>query len=98
MRRRPPRPNAIDPASGFKVPLEDLERQWDGEMVAREFIDRERHPQDFLRGVPDRMALPYARPETPDRFYAETILFEDGIPVSLGNGTPLLSEGEIQTL
>jgi hypothetical protein len=62
-----PGPNAIDPASGFKVKLSALVRQWDGEMVDRRFVDR-RNPQDFVRGVPDRQDLPYARPETPDVF------------------------------
>lgn len=27
-----------------------------------------RHPQDFLRAVPDHQAVPWARPETPDVF------------------------------
>lgn len=101
MRRRIPThpgPNAIDPASGFKVKLSELSKQWDGELVAREFIDKERHPQDFVRGRADRMALPYARPETPDRFLAITLTFENGIPIILGSGQPLQTEGDLVTL
>jgi hypothetical protein len=58
-------PNAIDDATGFKVKLSSLRRQWDGAMVVNP--DR-RNPQDFVRGVPDRSDLPFARPESPDVF------------------------------
>lgn len=61
-------PNAICDASGFKVKLRDLVKQWDGAMVAQRFVDRCQHPQDFVKGVPDRSDLPFARPETPDVF------------------------------
>jgi hypothetical protein len=53
------------------VPLRNLVKQWDGEMVDRRFVDK-RNPQDFVRGVKDNSALPYARPEAPDTFIAET--------------------------
>jgi hypothetical protein len=101
MRRRrnqpPPTPRAIDPASGFKVPLSNLVRQWDGEMVDRRFVDK-RNPQDFVRGRADKMALPFARPEAPDRYMAQNILWEDGRPMTLENGAALLGEGEVVTL
>jgi hypothetical protein len=100
MRRRitHPGPNAIDPASGFKVKLDELRPQWDGELVAREFIDPERHPQDFVRGIADRMALPFSRPEAPDRFFAATLQFEDGQPILIAGNVPLQTEGDLQTL
>ncbi|KKW92682.1 hypothetical protein YP76_07040 [Sphingobium chungbukense] len=69
-------PNAICDASGFKVKLSALVRQWDGAMVDRRFVDR-RNPQDFVRGVPDRQDLPYARPEAPDQFIGGIIRPED---------------------
>lgn len=98
MKRRPlPEPQAIDPASGFKVPLSSLTKQWDGEMVDRRFIDR-RNPQDFVRGVKDNQALPFARPETPDRFMAETLQYEDGAPIYLGDDSLLTTEGEVVSL
>lgn len=101
MRRRSnhslPTPRAIDPASGFKVPLSNLVRQYDGEMVDRRFVDK-RNPQDFVRGRADRMALPFARPEAPDRFMAQNILWEDGRPIVLENGAPLMGEGEVVVL
>lgn len=98
MRRRsglPPTshgPVAIDPASGFKVPLENLVRQWDGEMVDRRFVDC-RNPQDYLRPRPDEQMLPYARPETPDVFAAFNILWEDLRPITSEVGVALFEEG-----
>lgn len=62
-----PGPNAICDWTGFKVKLRDLVRQWDGAMVKYDQCDK-RNPQDFVRGVPDKMALPYSRPEGPDVF------------------------------
>lgn len=92
-------PNAIDPASGFKVKLSDLHRQWDGEMIDRRFIDK-RNPQDFVRGVRDNMALPYSRPEPPDSFVALPLMWEDGSLMFSEDGQILLSEGinPIETL
>ena len=62
-----PEPQAVDPASGFKVPLRNLVRQWDNDLIDYRFVDK-RNPQDFVRGVRDDMSLPYARPEQPDVF------------------------------
>ncbi len=90
-------PVAIDPASGFKVALSDLVRQWDGEMVARAYVDK-RNPQDYVRGVPDNMALPYARPETPDVFIAGPILDQAGNPIIGQDGRVLLEQGVIPEL
>lgn len=71
-----PDANAICDASGFKVKLSALVRQWDGALVDRRFVDR-RNQQDFVRGVPDKQALPYSRPETPDSFLVGTVRPED---------------------
>lgn len=87
-----PVPQAIDPASGFKVPLSDLVRQWDGEMVAKAFVDK-RNPQDFVRGVKDVQALPYARPESPDSFVSGPIVWENGALMFTQNGNILITEG-----
>lgn len=65
--RGTPTPQAIDDKTGFKVPLHSLVKDWDGAMTTRSHIDG-RQPQDFVRGVPDRQDLPFARPESPDTF------------------------------
>lgn len=71
-----PEPVGICDASGFKFPLRDLVKQWDGARVARKFLDR-RNPQDFVRGVPDRQSLPFARPESPDVFIGAPVTPDD---------------------
>lgn len=98
-RRRDPErgPQAIDPASGFKVPLSELVRQYDGEMVARRFVDRQ-NPQDFVRAIPDKLSLPYARPEPPDQYLAQNILWEDGQYMTLESGGPIFEQGQVVSL
>lgn len=52
--------------SGFKYPLKELVRQWDGAMVHPKHLDR-RHPQELIRARTER-PLPYSRPEATDDF------------------------------
>jgi hypothetical protein len=61
------RPVGICDATGFKYPLSELVRQWDGAMVHWRFVDK-RNPQDFVRGRAERIAVPNARPEPADYF------------------------------
>ena len=44
-----------------------LTKRWDGLMVCSEDWET-RHPQDFVRGVADKIAPPYTRPEQADTF------------------------------
>ena len=55
--------NAMDDVSGLQHKAHELVMQWDGLMVAREDVE-ERHPQDFLRGVTDKIAVPWTRPDS----------------------------------
>lgn len=71
-----PGPNGICDFSGFKVKLKNMVKNWDGAMVDKRFVDK-RNPQDFVRGVPDRQDLPFARPESPDVFIEGIIRPED---------------------
>lgn len=87
-----PEAQAIDPASGFKVPHRELERQYDGEYVARRFLDK-RNPQDLIRPRPDRHMLPHPRPESEDTFLSAPILDEEGFPILGGDGLPIMTEG-----
>ncbi len=52
-----------DDRSGFRVLNTQMRRQWDNSWVFEKFWER-RQPQDFLRGIPDNMGVPYARPKT----------------------------------
>ena|SRR5437868_6772500 len=96
MRRRQfAEPQALDPASGFKVPYRNLVRQWDGEFVDRRFVDK-RNPQDSLKARPERPQLDHARPEPADMFLAENIMLEDGSgPIINADGSALMSEGPL---
>lgn len=88
-----PVPQAIDPASGFKVPLSNLAKQWDGQLIDTRFIDK-RNPQDFVRGIKDDQSLPYSRPESPDQFIADNIIWQDGTTIMTAqNGVALLAQG-----
>lgn len=60
---------AICDRCGFKMHLSDLRKEWTGLKVCSECYER-RHPQDFVRAVPDRMSVPEPRPEAADVFLA----------------------------
>jgi hypothetical protein len=45
----------------------DLQKRWDGVMVCSGDWEP-RQPQDFVRGVADKQAPPWARPEASDKF------------------------------
>lgn len=50
---------------GFDHLNTDLRLEWTGLRVCRECFE-ERHPQEAIRGVPDRQAPPWVRPAPPD--------------------------------
>lgn len=70
--------NAICDVCAQKYKSSEMKKRWDGLMVCPNDWEP-RHPQDFLRAVPDRQAIPWARPETPDVFVPSTrlILLDD---------------------
>lgn len=72
------RPQAICEFSGFKVPVDELVRNWDGAMVHYRFVDR-RNPQDFVRGVRDDQTLKVSRPEAPDVFLGTNDVTADSL-------------------
>lgn len=59
--------NAICDRCGFKYRLSELRKEWTGLKVCSPCWDP-RHPQDFVRGVPDHQAVPGARPRPTDVF------------------------------
>lgn len=76
--RSEPGQQGICDASGFKYPMSQLVRQWDGALVHHRFVDK-RNPQDFVRGVPDSRAPQRARPEAPDTFLAINQVTKDSL-------------------
>jgi hypothetical protein len=89
-----PKPQAIDPASGFKVDLDRLVRQWDNQLIFDRYVDK-RNPQDFVRGIKDDQSLPFARPEAPNQYIAQPLIWEDGSIMTAEDGTVILSEGVV---
>jgi len=54
--------NAICDRCGFKYKASQLRPEWTGLMVCSKCWEP-RHPQDFLRGVPDSGSVPWTRPD-----------------------------------
>lgn len=63
--------NAICDVCGQKWKSGMMKKRWDGLMVCPHDWEP-RHPQDFLRSVPDHQAVPWSRPQTPDVFVPTT--------------------------
>ena len=57
--------NLIDDKTGFKIKASNSRLQWNNVRCADRYFE-ERHPQDFVRGVPDKQNVPFARPESAD--------------------------------
>lgn len=74
-------------ASGFRYPSGTLVKQWDGLMVHPRFLDH-RHPQDFVRGRPER-PKPSRSPEVAESFLATSSILttEDGEYIELEDAT-----------
>lgn len=53
--------NAECDRCGFNFKASELRKEWTGLRVCRDCWEP-RHPQDFVRGVPDRQAPDWARP------------------------------------
>jgi hypothetical protein len=98
-RYRPAVPRAIDPRSGFDIPHSDLVRQYDGELIARRYVDKQ-NPQDRIQIHAEQIALPDPRPEPPEIGVAGNILIEavSALPIIGANGVALLTEGGKITL
>lgn len=48
---------------GFRFKSSELRKNWKNEMVCKEDYEL-RHPQEFIRVRPEKIAVPWARPET----------------------------------
>lgn len=70
--------NAACDRCGFKFKFSELRRTWDNLYVCRKDWEP-RQPQDFVRGVPDRQALPVSRPEGEDDFLTTNEVTQDSL-------------------
>lgn len=55
--------NAECDRCGFKFKNVDLRKEWNGLMTCKDCWEP-RHPQDFLKGVPDDSSVPWSRPDS----------------------------------
>jgi hypothetical protein len=53
--------NAWCDQCGFKFKASELRKRWDGMYVCAEDYEA-RHPQDFIRSIPEKPAPPFSRP------------------------------------
>ena len=64
---RPGDPLVICDQCGFRFPMSQTKKQWDGLRVCYKDFDP-KHPQLSIRGLPDRQAVYDGRPEPPPVF------------------------------
>ena len=69
--------NAICDICGLKFKASQLYKNWKQQMVCEKDFET-RHPQDFIRGVPDQQELPFTRPETTDTYVSVTYSYGSG--------------------
>lgn len=69
---------AICDRCGFRYRSDQLRKEWTGLMVCSEDFER-RHPQDFVRGVPDRQNVPWTRPEPEPVFLSPNEVTADSL-------------------
>lgn len=93
--QRPGDHRVICDFSGFKTWASECVKTWDGYIVHRRFVGSEaqRHPQEFVRAIPDNSSVKNARPDTSAVYLAETLTTEDGLPILTGAGSPVTTLG-----
>lgn len=62
--------------SGFNCWASETVIEWNGLRVLERFSEQ-RHPQDFIKAVPDNQTVPNPRPVQPDTFIETRVLPED---------------------
>lgn len=63
--------NVLCDRCGFRFKADEIQKEWTGELVCSKCYET-RHPQDFLRSVPDNQTVPYMRPYGQDVFVSPT--------------------------
>lgn len=71
---------AICDRCGFERWNGQLRKEWTGLMVCKDTCWEPRHPQDFVKGKPDRQNPPWVRPEP------------EPIDVSVGSGNEVSAD------
>ena len=58
--------NVICQRCGVKYKNDEVEKEWTGLLVCKRQCFETRHPQDFVRSMPDDQSIPYASPPPTD--------------------------------
>lgn len=74
-------------ACGRKFKATQLQKRWDNLMVCADDFEI-RQPQDFVRGVVDKIAVPWSRPEGEDQFSVGLYCTINGTCAIPGQGVP----------
>jgi hypothetical protein len=59
---------------GVELLASEAKHRWDGYIVCEKDFEH-RHPMDFIRVKPEKISVPFSRPEPPDQFIPECNLF-----------------------
>lgn len=70
--------NVIEDIGGRKVKASKTRKRWDGFRVLDQDYE-ERHPQDFVRAVPDDQSVPWTRSEGEDKSINPCVYWDSGI-------------------
>ena len=88
--------NAICYDCGRKAKASDLVKNWKGHYVHPWHVDITRHPQDFVRGIPDKQAPAWVQPYPADTFsLTDPIITEASDEASVGHDYILTEQGDI---
>ena len=75
--------NCICQRCGFKYKRHNIKKEWTGLRVCfgpqTNGCFEERHPQDFVKGKPDRQSLPWVAPEQEDVFLTTNQISESDL-------------------
>ena len=73
----------------FKFKNVDLKKDWRGFYLCHDCY-QPRHPQDFLKGIPDSQDIPWSRPDTNDEGAGPSSVPNQAVP---NNAIPNISDG-----
>jgi hypothetical protein len=70
---------------GKKEKASKMVRNWQG-LYRHTYHNEPRHPQDFVRSIPDKMGVPFSQPQTDKFVYVCDINRQSAIPAYAGPG------------
>lgn len=87
--------NGVCDRCGMERQLPHLRKEWTGLKVCYDTCWEPRHPQEFVRGVRDRQAVPEPRPEPPPFYINPNDVVFDDITILDERGLAITDEAEL---